>query len=139
MKTDINELLARKDLSGEDFDSQDVSGVCFANKNLVGACFDDAFAAKADFQGCDLYWARFFRANVQGADFRKARLNGANLNLADFTNADLRGAYLGPDNLNGLTSTVDTNFKGAKYDRHTVLPQGVIPSAVGMIYTALEE
>lgn len=134
MKTDINELLARKDLSGEDFDSQDVSGICFADKILIGACFDDAIALKTDFQGCDLYWARFFRANVQGADFRKARLNGATLDLADFSNADLRGAYLGPDNLNGLTSVVETNFSGAKYDCHTVLPDGLIPNSHGMIY-----
>lgn len=134
MNNDIDTLLARKDLSGEDFDSQDVSGICFANKNLVGACFDDAIALKTDFQGCDLYWARFFRANVQGADFRKARLNGANLNLADFTNTDLRGADFGPDNLNGRTSIVETNFKGAKYDRLTVLPDGLMPNSQGMIY-----
>jgi len=135
MNNDLEVLLARKDLSGMDFDSQDVSGISFAEKNLEGACFDDAIAVKTNFQGCDLYWARFFRANVQGADFRKARLNGATLDLADFTNADLRGADLGPDNLNGHTSVVETNFKDAKYDRHTVLPNGLIPSSRGMIYS----
>ena len=135
MNNDIEALLARKDLSGVDFDSQDVSGISFAEKNLEAACFDDAIAIKTNFQGCDLYWARFFRANVQGADFRKARLNCATLDLADFTNADLRGTDFGPDNLNGLTSIVETNFKGAKYDRHTVLPHGLIPESRGMIYS----
>jgi uncharacterized protein YjbI with pentapeptide repeats len=135
MNSDVEALLARKDLSGVDFDSRDVSGICFADKSLVGACFDDAIAVKTDFQGCDLYWARFFRANVQGADFRKARLNGARLDFADFTNADLRGADFGPDNLDGLTSVVETNFKGAKYDRHTILPDGLKPKSQGMIYS----
>jgi uncharacterized protein YjbI with pentapeptide repeats len=135
MNNDLEALLARKDLRGEDFDSQDVSGISFAEKDLAGACFDDAIAVKTDFQGCDLYWARFFRANVQGADFRKARLNGATLDSADFTNADLRGADLGLDSLKGCTSVVDTNFKGAKYDRHTILPDGLIPKSHGMIYS----
>lgn len=134
MNDDIDALLAREDLSGVDLDSKNVSGFSLAGKDLSGACFDDAIAVKTNFQGCDLYWARFFRANVQGADFRKARLNGATLDLADFSNSDLRGADFGPDNLNGLTSVVETNFRGSKYDRHTVLPDGLIPKSQGMIY-----
>jgi uncharacterized protein YjbI with pentapeptide repeats len=54
MNNDLEALLARKDLTGVDFDSQDVSGVSFAEKTLAGACFDDAVAVKTDFQGCDL-------------------------------------------------------------------------------------
>lgn len=134
MNNHIEALLATEDLSGVDLDSQNVSGFNFAEKNLSGACFDDAIAIKTNFQGCDLYWARFFRANVQGSDFRKARLNGATLDLADFSNTDLRGADFGPDNLNGLTSIVGTNFRGAKYDCYTILPCGLTPKSQGMIY-----
>lgn len=133
MNTDIVKLLERGDLSGVDFDSQNVSGFSFAGKNLSGACFDDAIAVQTNFQGCDLYWARFFRTNAQGADFRKARLNGATLDLADFSNTDLRGADFGPDNLNGQTSAAETDFRGAKYDRHTVFPEGLTPNSQGMI------
>ena len=76
----------------------------------------------------------FRSANVQGADFRKAILRGAYLDFADFSSTDLRGADLGRDSLNGLTRIEGANFSGAKYDSHTVLPDGLKPESQGMIY-----
>lgn len=76
----------------------------------------------------------FRSANVQGADFRKAILRGAYLDFADFSSTDLRGADLGRDSYDGLTTIEGTNFSGAKYDSHTVLPDGLKPESQGMIY-----
>lgn len=132
--SDSLKALFANDLSGLDFDSQNISGLSFAGKSLSGACFDDARAVKTNFQNCDLYWATFRSANVQGADFRKAILRGAYLDFADFSYADLRGADLGRDSYDGLTTIEGTNFSGAKYDSHTVLPEGLKPESQGMIY-----
>jgi uncharacterized protein YjbI with pentapeptide repeats len=132
--SDALKALFANDLSGFDFDSQNISGLSFAGKSLSGACFDDVIAINTNFQNCDLYWARFFRANVQSADFRNSILRGANLAFADFSCADLRGADLGRDSLNGLTRIEGTNFSGAKYDSHTILPEGLKPESQGMIY-----
>jgi uncharacterized protein YjbI with pentapeptide repeats len=132
--SDYLKVLFTNDLTGIDFDSRNISGFSFAGKILSAACLDDVIAVNTNFQNCNLYWATFRSANVQGADFRKAILRGAYLDFADFSSADLRGADLGRDSYDGLTTIEGTNFSGAKYDSHTVLPDGLKPESQGMIY-----
>ncbi|WP_158820326.1 pentapeptide repeat-containing protein [Granulicella sp. S156] len=99
----------------------DAIGCDFSNASLVMADLQRAKLRKSTFH-CLLYYANFDHADLSGADF-----SGAAVKDTHFEDCDLRGAIMLAENLDSA------HFAGAKFDKHTVWPEGFSPLEHGAI------
>lgn len=118
-----------------------LNGASFKGAELRGAYLMDAEAMRANFRSSSLIMADLRRANLRGAilqcsllyaRFDYADLSGANFTYAEigdtsFAGCDLRGAVMLAYHLD------DAIFTGARFDRHTVWPEGFRPLDKGAI------
>lgn len=77
---------------------------------------------RANLNGANLRWLNLCGADLRGADLRGADLRRAYLRGADLREADLRGTYLYEADLRG------TDLRGAKWNCHTIWPNGFCPA-----------
>ena len=118
------------------FNGTDLTGASFRGAHLERALlvsikagqsrFDRASLVKASLKEAVLSGASFESADLAGvcgwrADLHKANLTGANLTGADLSFSDLRGCVLTAARLDQAV------LKDAKYDAHTVFPEGWKP------------
>jgi len=94
----------------------------FKMKDLRGADLTGADLFEADLTGADL-----FGADLTGAELRHANLRHANLRHANLRHAKLRGWLLG-----GLEMS-SADLRHAKYNEHTLFPDGFDPVARELI------
>lgn len=100
------------DLKGQNFQGLDLSQGRFARADLSGANLSGTNLSKADLRGVDLSGANLSGANLSGACLYRADLSGANLAEADLT---------------------DTQLEIARYDSHTIFPEGFGHRSCGAI------
>jgi uncharacterized protein YjbI with pentapeptide repeats len=114
------DILTKKDFSGEDFSGADFSGL-----SLGGVDFSNAILASANFSNAQLDGANFVGANLAGADFSKAQLDGAQLGAADLEGAKLTGASVKRASMKGANfsdatledaNLVSADAEGAFFD-----------------------
>ena len=121
------------DLTGRNLEAVDLRGANLEGANLQGTILQRTNLANASLSGGNLWGANLLGADLRrcdlsfamlrDADLAGANLLGANLRGADLSRARLRGANLeGADLLGAHLS--ETDFKWAKTDRRTAMPQG---------------
>ena len=157
-----NTVLSFTDLSHEDLSQADLQQAELQSTNLVETNMEASHLEWADLshsqmQGANLFQANLIgsimiEANLQGANLAEATLNGAvlqnanlfeanlekaDLNWVDFSQADLRNANLQLARL-GWARLTDARLEGAiltgaRYNEHTVWPDGFSPEDAGCI------
>ena len=89
----------------------------------------DLRGARLGCQDCSpISAAAMLNANLNGADLRGTQFGRSFIHAAFFEEADLRGANL------AATDGVPASLRGALYDRHTQLPDGIDPARWEMVY-----
>ncbi len=114
----------------------------FVSCDLRMSVMEDMEATGADFTSASLIGVEARRAKLCNALFRKSRLLHTHFELADLSGADLSGAEIcethfeGCD-LRGTTMLADNldsaYFTGARFDKHSVWPEGFHPLEYGAI------
>lgn len=109
--------------------------------------FTLAYLRGAELRGALLGEVDLFAADLVAADLRAADLAGANLGSADLSRADLsRANLLGADLSNAQLAGTDlrgailrrADLSGARYDDHTLWPEGFDPEMAGAVHAAGE-
>ena len=119
-------------LAWTDLSDSQMQGVNLFQANLIGAIMTNAILkeanlAEATMNGAILQNADFSRANLASADMNWVDFSGANLAKANLQHARLGWAKLVKANLEGA------NLTGARYNKHTVWPDGFSPEKAGCI------
>lgn len=118
-----------------------LNGASFKGAELRGAYLMDAEATNTNFRSSSLIMADLRRANLRGAILRcwllYARFDHADLSGADFTYAEVGDTSFAGCDLRGAVMLAyhldDAIFTGARFDRHTVWPEGFRPLDKGAI------
>jgi DMSO/TMAO reductase YedYZ molybdopterin-dependent catalytic subunit len=115
----MERLLHRRDISGEDLRGVQAAGRDLSGLKAIGAKLRDARFENANLSGADFTQANLSNARLDVADLRNAVLLGADCEGADFIGADLRGADLTGASLFGATFCTADGVEGARLDRTT--------------------
>mgnify|MGYP002713273708 CR=1 FL=1 len=155
-------ILSFTDMSHEDLSQVDLQGAKLESTNLVETNLEATHLEWADLSNSQMKGANLFKANLigsimtnsnleranlteatlngailQNANLHKANLARADLNWVDFTRANLRDANLQQAQL-GWAKLTDAqldgaDLNGARYNEHTVWPDGFSPEDAGCI------
>lgn len=147
-------ILDFSDLREANFQEAVVSSTQFRYANLRGAVLRGAkFEPPAHFGSADLRCADLRGVTfptwypkpdrVHSSTFDEVRFDGADLRGVDFNRALIFGAVFDGADLRG-TNLADTiplpkSMRGARYDRHTRLPDWIDPKEWHMIYVPAQE
>lgn len=119
-------------LEWADLSQSQMQGANLFRANMIGSILTESVLQDADLSEATLNGAILKSANLQGAILAKA-----DLNWVDFSQADLRKANLQQARLGWATFTdakLDgADLTGARYNEHTVWPDGFSPEAAGCI------
>ena len=160
--------LSRADLRGSNFELADLHFADLRETNLEGATFNYTQLKSADLRGAMLRGAtmvppvNFRDADLRGVDLRgvafpfehigpmetaisyfdNSRLDDADLRRVDFSQSMIFNAVFDGADLRGANLTdamgPPKSMRGALYDRHTRLPEGIDPKEWQMIYVPEE-
>lgn len=123
----MQRLLQRRDISGDDLRGVEASGRSLHGLKAIGAKLRDARFENTDLSGADFTAANLSNARLNGANLQNAILFGADCEGADFSGADLRGADLTGASLFGATfRSADSDADGATLNRTTLLDDAAL-------------
>jgi len=118
------EKISMKNLDGKKskFDGADLQRAELVQADVTGASFVGANLEKAKLSYVQAAGANFSSANLGSANLFKAKLQNAIFKDADLSNAEMRKSDLRGVDLTVCKNLALTNFHGATYDEHTILP-----------------
>tara|TARA_Y100001936_G_C16037543_1_gene649512 strand:+ start:102 stop:1637 length:1536 start_codon:yes stop_codon:yes gene_type:complete len=134
-KKEIDELIAKKDLSNQDFSDENFDGKDFRDCNLSNSDFTDATFRDANLKNTNLSNSIFTdadlrKSNLKNSDLSNSKLIGADCSDANFSNAKLNNSNLTDANLNGSifrgTLLENVDFTDAKFDEETNFKDALI-------------
>jgi hypothetical protein len=123
----VNGTMARARLAGAKFFGTSFNNVDLSGANLRDADFAGAILTGVTLSGATLDGASLVAATLASADLRDLDFAGVVLVVTNLSGADLSGANL------GAAILVSADLSGARYDSHTIWPEGFDPVAAGAI------
>ena len=136
------------DLSDSPMADADLTGACLDNADLKNAVLDGAILFRVSMQAARVDGARLRSADISEADARRASFVNADLTRADLDESDLRdanfeNAILWGASLRGAdfrgAKLLQTDLRGARYDRHTRWPDNFDIDRTGLVYSGEEQ
>lgn len=109
--------------------------VCdFSLTNLSNLALDGSRLPKSNFVDANLTDVNLSMSNLESAIFNRALLKQSDLSKAQLMKASLQGARIKNSNFSQV-NYLDTDFKGARYNRYSILPFDRKKAAdLGMIF-----
>jgi menaquinone-dependent protoporphyrinogen oxidase len=119
-------------LEWADLSNSQMQGANLFRANLIGSIMTASNLEKANLEEATLNGAILHNANLCEANLAKADLNWVDFSQADLRHANLQGARLGWAKLTDANLD-DTNLTEARYNEHTVWPEGFSPEEAGCV------
>ncbi|WP_420630029.1 pentapeptide repeat-containing protein [Candidatus Leptofilum sp.] len=119
-------------LAWADLSNSQLQGANLSGANLIGSILTKSNLREADLAGATLNGAVLQNASLVRANLAKADMNWVDLSQADLTGASLQRARLGWAKLTDAIMD-GADLTGARYNEHTVWPEGFSPEDAGCI------